>query len=151
MTEQVAEGTGQRIDPTLSFEGVTPDVLRSASREDLVALVTTLATRLRSTEDLVGEVAVGRSAAMMQSSGPQPLDPQGYWATLGLDPKLAARLDDEQLDVVVKGAFRVMTRVVHSDRTDGDEWQRKLFEARDKLSDRDFRKDYGKPPAGRFL
>jgi hypothetical protein len=145
LEDQVAEGAGIRIDPTLDADGITAEQLRSMPTEDLRRQLARAFLRIRSLEEMVADLAM-RHEESPHDEGRR--DPSGYCEVLGLDPNILDFYDADKLEIIIKGAARTMSKVEQQDLNEETEatWDRRqqaINVARDMLLNPEFRRTYG--------
>lgn len=145
LEDQIAQGAGVNFDPTLGFDGMTAETIEAASPAELKRLLASALIQLRDAQDLNVKLV---NQVDITPRGRQ--DPDGLYAVLGLDPNIASEYKDDELDSIIKSAFRAMTKIGHPDmgeQSDAEERNAKIdsvVRARDLLMDAKFRRSYGR-------
>lgn len=145
LEDQINQGAGINFDPTLGFDGMTAETIEAASPTELKRLLASALIQLRDAQDLNVKLV---NQVDITPRGRQ--DPDGLYAVLGLNPNIASEYKDDELDTIIKSAFRAMTKVGHPDagkQSDTKERNAKVdsvVKARDLLMDAKFRSSYGR-------
>lgn len=146
LEDQVAEGTGVRIDPTLEIDGITAEMMTNAPREDLQRLLAAALLRLRTAEEVAANLASNQHTQSHTERNNR--DPDGLCALLGIHPDILDTYSAPDaasraaLQIILNGAARSQAKILHPDLGDTSQQLAKINNARDRLLDPAFLKSY---------